>query len=287
MRTLFAFAITLLIVVLVVGCATAPTPVPPTFTPVPPTVTPIPPTATPVPPTATPVPPTATSQPKPLGTPIIPPSVPGPLRECIEQKIGERARMEIQQGTRAATAAEKSKIEECMAQAGIALPGAYNAPTPLPGQENLFRAIPPIRTDQQQQCLVQKIGAQAVQDIELFKRPASVEEIALIYTCVGAPRATSPGGSPPPDCSACKPLPSDVGAVVVINYFGQDATFTISGAGGRTMQLTKNGGNEQLNMSPGKYTFSANFPGSSIDCSKYNSCTIEIVVGKWTVIGLW
>jgi hypothetical protein len=209
------------------------------------------------------------------------------LRECFEQKIGSQSYLDIQKGVRVATSAEKTAIEECLAQSGVALPGAYAAPTPLPGQENLFRTIPPIRTADQQQCLVQKIGAQAVQDIEQFKRSASAEETALIYTCVPPPRATSPAGAPPPDCSACKPLPPDSGAVVVINYFGQDATFTISGVGGRTMQLTKSGGNEQLNMTPGKYTFSADFPGTRIDCSKYNSCTIEIVVGKWTVIGLW
>jgi hypothetical protein len=75
--------------------------------------------------------------------------------------------------------------------------------------------------------------------------------------------------------------------VVVINHFGQDATFMVSGIAGRTMRLAKDGGNEQWNLPPGRYTFSANVPGTKIDCSKYNGCTMEITLDKWTSIDLW
>jgi hypothetical protein len=75
--------------------------------------------------------------------------------------------------------------------------------------------------------------------------------------------------------------------VVVINHFGQDATFTVSGIAGRMMRLAKDGGTEQWNLPPGRYTFSANVPGTKIDCSKYNGCTMEITLDKWTSIDLW
>lgn len=75
MFTRFAF---MLFASLLIGCASSPTPVPPTATSVPPTPVPtatrVPPTATPIPPTATPVPPTATAikPPSPSPAPALP-----------------------------------------------------------------------------------------------------------------------------------------------------------------------------------------------------------------------
>ncbi len=252
MRTVFAFAVTLLIVPVIVGCAAAPTPLPPTAipsaTPMPPTATAVPPTATLVPPTPTPVPPTVTPLPtQSLGTPVSPPILP----------------QATQPPPPAGTAAPK--------------------PTGLPGQQAAVGPIPEGGvTAEQRQCLEQKIGAQAVQEIQQNKRPASPQETELIYTCLPLPP-----GAPPPGCSACQRMPSGVGAAVVINHFGQDATFTLSGNTGNTMHLAKDGGNQQWNLPPGHYSFSANVPGTKIDCGKYNGCTLDITQGNWTIVDLW
>ncbi len=174
--------------------------------------------------------------------------------------------------------------------AGIAPPPG-GKPTPLPGQGQF---IPQPQTDSQRQCIDQKIGAEARQTILDRKREPSAVELDAFSACVPPPPTPGQGQLPPPkptalpgSSSGFRPPAQGFGAFVVVNHFGQDATFTVSAIAGRVMHLAKDGGNEQWNLPPGMYTFSANVPGTKIDCSKYNGCTMEITLGKNTIIDLW